>query len=312
MEIPVYLFTGFLESGKTTFIQEALEGSDFNTGERTLLLVCEDGEVQYDSDRFFGKSVFTEMIEDEDELTVQHLSKLAEKHKVARVVIEYNGMWLLESLYRAFPQDWIIYQEVSFFDAGTFISYNENMRQFVYDKLKTPELVVFNRSKREDDKMPFHKIVRGANRKAQIIYEYGPQDAEPDTIPDPLPYDLDSDLIDIDDEYFAEWYRDINEEEMKYHKKNITIKGRVALGQELPENAFVFGRHIMTCCVDDIQFGGLLASWDKATTLSHGSWVMIEAQVLVEESPVYKGKGPVLHCKKVTKSNPANPEVATF
>ena len=68
MELPIYLFTGFLEAGKTKFIQETLEDSRFNAGERTLLLLCEEGIEEYDASRFSGKNVFVEIIEKESDL----------------------------------------------------------------------------------------------------------------------------------------------------------------------------------------------------------------------------------------------------
>ena len=298
MEIPVYLFTGFLDSGKTKFIQDALEGSDFNAGERTLLLVCEEGEEEYKPEEFFGKNVFIETVDSEDDLDENYLEKL----------------------FAALPPEWVIYQEMMLADANTFLSYNQNMRQLVFDKLKTAEMVVFNRCSRDtidsDMKMELHKIVRVANRKSQIIYEYGENDAEPDTIIDPLPFDIEADEIVIDEDMFAEWYRDINEEQDKYDGKIIKVKGRVALGEGLPEKTFVFGRHVMTCCVEDIQFAGLLCKWDKINRIKHGGWVDIVAEVKVEYTPVYgdgdNGIGPVLYCKEVKGSIPAEPEVATF
>ena len=63
-QIPVYAFTGFLESGKTKFIQETLEDPRFNAGERTLLLVCEEGEEEYAPDQFATDSVKIRVIED--------------------------------------------------------------------------------------------------------------------------------------------------------------------------------------------------------------------------------------------------------
>ena len=51
-EVPVYLFVGFLESGKTTFIQETFEDPNFDSGDKTLLLVCEEGEVEYKPEKF--------------------------------------------------------------------------------------------------------------------------------------------------------------------------------------------------------------------------------------------------------------------
>ena len=315
MEIPVYLFTGFLESGKTTFIQETLAGSDFNAGERTLLLMCEEGEVEYNPDGFFGKNVFIESI-DEEELNPRHLKELQLKHNVERVVIEYNGMWMMEKLFASLPEEWVIYQEVTFADATRFLNYNQNMRQLVFDKLKTADLVVFNRCDNEEfteeTKREFHKIVRVANRKNQIVYEYGPDNAMPDTIVDPLPFDIEADVIEIPQDAFAEWYRDVNDEPYKYDGKTVNVQGRCAMGPGIPEGGFVFGRHVMTCCVEDIQFAGLLAMWSDVKHLKHGGWVDITAEIKVEETPVYGEAGPVLYCKSAKATVPCDPEVATF
>lgn len=313
MEIPVYLFTGFLESGKTTFIQEALEGDDFNAGERTLFLLCEEGEEEYHPSRFFGTNVFFETIDEEEELTTEHLRDLQLKHKVERVIVEYNGMWNLDTIYQNMPQEWVTYQEMMFADAGTFLAYNQNMRQLVFDKLKSAELVVFNRCQRGFDKMEFHKIVRAANRKSQILYEYGKDDVEMDQIEDPLPFDLNAPVIEIEDNAYAEWYRDINEEQDKYDGKVIKVKGRSVLGGGMADDHFVFGRHVMTCCVEDIQFAGLVCRWDNAANiLEHGGWVTITAKVKVEFDDVYGEDGPVLYCSEVTEAEEADPEVAQF
>ena len=94
-ETPVYLFTGFLEAGKTKFIQETLEDRRFCNGERTLLLVCEEGEEEYAPDQFADKSVFIRIIEDQSELNPEHLTALLKETRAERVVIEYNGMWII-------------------------------------------------------------------------------------------------------------------------------------------------------------------------------------------------------------------------
>lgn len=324
MEIPVYLFTGFLESGKTKFIQEALEGPDFNAGERTLLLLCEEGIEEYEPERFFGKNVFIEPVENEEYLSGDFLTELQKKHRVERVVVEYNGMWELDSFYRAMPAEWLTYQEMMFADARTFLAYNRNMRQQVFDKLKSAELIAFNRcdhaemEKTDDEgvstKMAFHKICRVANRKSRIIYEYGKDDVELDNIQDPLPFDIEADVITIKDDWYAEWYRDINEEQYKYDGKILNVKARLVNGGEIPKNKFVFGRHVMTCCVEDIQFAGLVCKWsDEAAKFNNGQWVSVTAKVKVEEDPIYGGgPGPVLYCSKVKPASPAIPEVATF
>ena len=316
MEVPVYLFTGFLGSGKTMFIQDALESPDFNEGERTLLLVCEEGENEYDPSKFAFPNIFMETVEEEEDLTVDNLEGLRLKHQAERVIVEYNGMWSLDSLYGNMPEGWVCYQEMTFAEAPTFLMYNQNMRQQVFDKLKSAELVVFNRCVRNDDfeamKQEFHRIVRVANRKSQIVYDFGPNDAVLDDLPDPLPYDMDAKVIDIEEDMFAEWYRDINENQDRYEGKEIRVKGRAVVGQ-LPPQQFIFGRHVMTCCVQDIQFAGLLCKWtDQTAGLRDGQWIKIRAQVKNEYTPVYEEVGPVLHCTAVTPCDPCEPEVATF
>ena len=312
MEIPVYLFTGFLESGKTTFIQEALEDKEFNNGERTLFLLCEEGEEEYHPARFYGLNVFFERIDEESQLKEEYLDELLKKHNAERVVVEYNGMWNLDSFYQNMPQEWLGYQEMLFFDANTFLTYNQAMRPLVYDKLKSAELVVFNRCTKGFDKMEFHQVVRGANRNSEIVYEYEKDDIEYDTIEDPLPFDIDAPVVEVPDNCFAEWYRDINEEPEKYDRKVIKVKGRASLGGELPENIFAFGRHVMTCCVDDIQYAALAYVWDKVDELKQGEWYEVTAESRYEYHDIYGEEGPVLYVKEVLPALPADPEVATF
>ena len=182
-EIPVYLFLGFLDAGKSKFIQETLEDKRFDSDQNTLVLICEEGEEEYVPARFAGDR-YRLISLGREELTMQTLARLAAEASAARVVIEYNGMWELQMFFNAMPENWAVAQVMTFFDATTFLQYNQNMRQLVFDKLKSAELVVFNRCSRDFNKMAFHKIVRGANRKSQILYEYGKDDVELDQIPE--------------------------------------------------------------------------------------------------------------------------------
>lgn len=311
-EVPVYLFTGFLGAGKTTFIQDILSADDFNEGERTLLLLCEEGEEEYDEKAFAYPNVFIETIENEKDLTIKRLSEMERKHDAERVIVEYNGMWMLGNFFRAMPPNWMIFQEVTFFDATTFMMYNQNMRQLTFDKMQTAEMDIFNRCVPGFDKMAFHKEVRIANRRSQILYEYGPDDVEPDTIQDPLPYDLNADEIEIKDEDYAEWYRDINENPDNYIGKKLKLHVRVAMTDQLPGDRLACGRHLMTCCVEDIQFAAFVYRSDKKKNFKIGDWVTVEADVRNEYEDAYEEEGPVMHCLSIEKAPAANPEVATF
>ena len=310
--MPVYLFTGFLESGKTKFIQETLEDKRFCNKEKTLLLVCEEGEEEYAPEQFATDTVVIRVLEGQEQLTTENLTKWAQKTKADRVVIEYNGMWLLDALYAAMPEGWVVYQEFMFADAGTFLSYNGNMRQLVYDKLKSCELVVFNRFKPDMDKMEFHKVVRAASRRADIAYESTDGKVVYDDIEDPLPFDLNAPVIEIGDADFAEWYRDLGETPANYEGKTVRFKCRALKRSKMPANTFIVGRHVMTCCVEDIQFAALVCQWDEADTVQDDSWMILTAKLNFKFNKAYGRKGPVLSYVSHELCEAPEQPVATF
>ena len=314
MEVPVYLFTGFLESGKTKFIQETLEDKRFNSGERTLLIVCEEGEEEYEPSKFAGKKVFIKVVDSEDDLTTSTLETWYEETKSVRVVIEYNGMWTLDKLYNAMPKSWTVYQEMMFADSNTFEMFNANMRSLVVDKLKSAELVIFNRFEDGMDKMPLHKIVKGVSRQNAIVYEYTDGSTEEDDIEDPLPYDLNVPVIEIADNDFAIFYRDLMEESDKYHGKTVKFKCIIARENgKIPDDQFIAGRHIMTCCADDIQYAGFIAETEgKCTILQTGDWLNVTATIMFEKHKAYRGVGPVLKVKDYAKTTEPEEKVVTF
>lgn len=312
MEIPVYLFTGFLEAGKTKFIQETLEDERFNTGESTLLLLCEEGEEEYEPSSFSGRNVFIELVEDPKNLKPDHLERLQKKHACERVLVEYNGMWMLDDFYQNMPENWMVYQEFMFADTRTFLSYNANMRGLVVDKLKSAEMVVFNRASDNVDKMEFHKIVRGVSRRANIAYEDLSGEVVYDEIPDELPFDINAPVIDIENQDYAVWYRDISEEMDKYKEKTVRLSGYAVLREDLPDGTFIFGRDVMSCCVDDIAFAGLLCVWKDTKSLHNREWVSITAKVSLRHNKTYGKKGPVFHVQTLTHGVAPEDDVATF
>ena len=311
-EIPVYLFTGFLEAGKTRLLQETLCDERFNSGESTLVLLCEEGVEELDISAFPHKNVILRTVEDEKELTAQNLEKWATDAKAERVMVEYNGMWMLDMLYGALPKNWLVYQEFMLADATTFLSYNANMRQLMVDKLQSCEVIVFNRYNDAIDKNELHKIVRGSSRKAAIGYEYEDGSFEQDTIEDPLPYDLDADEVVIKDEDYAFFYRDLSEEMDKYIGKTLTFRGIVARDKSLPDTQFVVGRHVMTCCEADIAYRGLVAKAPARVPLESRDWVLVTARLEIEYNRIYRGKGPVLIVLRCDPSTKPAQEVATF
>ena len=311
-QIPVYLFTGFLSGGKTHMIQESLEDARFNTGEKTLIILCEQGEDELDPTRFHAPNVYLETIEDEAELTRAYLTELANRHKPNRVIIEYNGMWQLSSLFEAMPTTWAIYQEMMFAEAETFISYNNNMRQLMVDKLTGAEMVILTRTPNDIDKDAIHKIIRGISRSTAITYDYPDGHVEYDDIVDPLPFDLDAPIVEIDDRDYAIWYRDMAEELDKYAGKIIKLTGLVARDKSLGKDALVLGRHVMTCCADDIAFHGLVCKFPQNVDFKTRDWLTVTATFKIENHKLYNRLGPVLYVKSWQEGEKPDPEIATF
>ena len=312
-EIPVYVFTGFLDSGKTKFIQETLEDSRFNDGERTLILLFEEGEEEYDFSTYPAQNVYLEILNQET-VTTRQMADLVKKYKAQRIVAELNGMQQVGDLYMRFPEDWVVAQEVMFADASTFMAYNSNMRNLVMDKLVGAQMVVFNRLEKGEDTMPLHKIARAANRKIDILYDYTDGTTEFDDVEDPLPYDINAPIIELKDDDYALWYRDCTEEPAKYDGKTVKFRAQVAMLRRDKDGMFAPGRFVMTCCVDDIQFCGIPCRYKQAKELESRSWVMVTAKISAEKHKLYKGDvGPVLTAIEVVKgAAPADPDVATF
>lgn len=312
VQIPVYAFTGFLDSGKTKFIQETLEDPRFNAGERTLLLVFEEGEEEYDFSAYPHKDVFMEVL-DQQTVTSKELSALAKKYKAERVVAELNGMQLVGDLYMRFPEDWVVAQEVMFADSTTIMAFNANMRNLVMDKLTGAQMVVYNRLQPGADTMPLHKLSRAANRRVDILYDYLDGTTAFDDVVDPLPFDINAPIIEVKDEDYGLWYRDVNEEVQKYDGKTVRFRAQVALLRRDKNNMFAPGRFVMTCCVEDIQFCGVPCRYEGAKSLTTRSWVMVEAKISAEKHALYKGDvGPVLTAISVTPCDKAEEEVVTF
>jgi len=311
-EIPVYLFLGFLESGKTKFIQDTLCDERFNNGEKTLLVVCEEGIEEYDPSLFSGNNVTIKFIDDEEDLTAKMLSQFQKESNCERVIVEFNGMWQVASLLNNMPKGFTLVQCMMFADATTFINYNQNMRNQTVDKLRVCELVVFNRMDKSIDKMELHKIVRGVSRRTDIAYEYPDGAVEYDDIEDPLPFDIDAPVIKIEDSDYALWYRDLLEETDKYNGKTVKFRGICAYDSRMPDNTFVAGRHIMTCCIDDVEYSPIVCICKNKHNIKSRDWVMVTGTIKIEYCKFYQGKGPVIHIEETAMTSAPTQELATF
>ena len=312
-EIPVYLFTGFLDAGKSTFIQSTLEDKRFNSGEKTLLIRCEDGETEYDFSSFSGENVFLRTMEEEEEFNEAALQAAAEETRCERVIIEYNGMWPMQTLYDNIPEGWMVVQEICFAESSSFTVYNANMRNLVYDKIQTCDVIVFNRCSDSSDLDSLHKIVRTANRRCNIFYEYPDGRSVMDEKVDPLPFDKNASVIAVEDRDFAYFFSDLMENTGDYDGKTVQFKALFPQStKQMPDSVFVAGRMLMNCCAADTQFAGLACYRGSVEKPKPGSWFVIKGKIRLQRNRMFGEKTPVLDVMSVTPAVEPEDPVATF
>ncbi len=312
MEVPVFLFTGFLDSGKSTFINDTLQDEEFATGEKTLLILCEDGEVGYDEERLAGDNTFIVRVENEEEFTSAFLKKCNADYRPGRVIVEFNGMWKIKQLMEVeLPRKWVMAQILCTIDATTFNMYINNMKSLVMDQVTFADLIIINRCTDETDQTMFRRNIKAVNRMAQIVYEtvdghvLTPQEEQ-------LPFDITKPEIEICDDDFGIWYLDAMDHPEKYEGKKVKFKAIVYKNRGIPKDCFVAGRFAMTCCADDIAFIGLLSCYEFSEQLKVKDWVNVTASVKGEYHPLYQGEGAVLYVEEVTKAQKPKEDLVYF
>lgn len=311
-EIPVYMFLGFLESGKTTFANETLIERSFTEGEPTLLLACEEGVEEYDVEYLKSKNIFVEYLEEED-VNTEHLLDLQEKYNPTKVMIEYNGTWKMDKLFGIrVPKGWTIVQVITFVDASTFDVYVANMKSMMMEQLATADMIVFNRCDENTRKAEYRRSIKAVNRRAQVIFENKDGIAEIDDEEIELPYDITKDIIQLEEDDFGIWYIDSCDNPDKYVGKQIVFKAMVHRPSAYASNEFVPGRFAMTCCADDIAFIGFKCYYEGAKNLKDRQWVMVTGTIDKEYYPEFEGEGPVIKATKVAMTSPASEELVYF
>ena len=257
MEVPVYLVNGFLESGKTLFIDDALKSEDFADGDKTLLIACEEGMEEYDEKQLAPLNVAIEYIEDESELNKDNLKKLCDKHKPMRIFIEFNGMWNMKNfLENEQPSFFVMAQVITLVDASTFDMHmaNNDMKSIMMEKFKLSDMVIFNRCVKDTNRAGYRRSVKVVNGRTQVYFESS--DGSSNEVEEILPFDLSKDVVEVADEDFGIWYVDAMDNPDKYKGKTMKMKAVVYRPKSLFKDNFVPGRFAMTCCADDIRFIG--------------------------------------------------------
>lgn len=320
LQIPVYLFMGFLESGKTTFIQDTLEEDYFNDGQRTLLFACEEGMEEYEEDLLKRTNTTLVYVEDEEDFTADFVTGKVLQYYPDRVIIEYNGMWMLDKLYDLVDETPLeIFQTIMTVNAETFDLYMNNMRSLAVEMFKLAEMVIINRCTNESPRATWRRSIKAVSRQAQVLFEFA-DDGEEVGEEDPdaaLPYDVHADEIVLEDDEFGIWFIDAMERPEVYEGKTITMKAHIYKSIRLPKGCFVPGRHAMTCCADDIQFIGYLCHTNHAKSstiksLKNKMWATVTAEIHNEYNAEYGETGPVLYAKRIEAAEKPEEELVYF
>ena len=309
MDIPVYLVAGFLDGGKTNFINGILEDG-FARQDRTLLLCCEEGEEEYNSRALDNVTVVT--IENEEDLKCSYMKELEKKYRPKQVLIEYNGMWQMERLYReVLPANWVLYQIMTFVQAETFDLYAKNMGQLMMEKITNADLIVFNRCTDELKESLRKRNLRMVNRRADIYLEDNKGNSEDYLTGDECPFDLTQEIIDIPDDDYGVWYVDVMDHPERYDGKLVHLKLVMCHSKKYP-GIHCPGRFAMVCCEKDITFYGLIAKGEGLDQYENRDWIEVTARMSVEKHKAYKGKGPVMNVLSIAPCAKPAQEVVSF
>jgi len=310
--VPIYMITGFLESGKTTLGLTVLENERFTNGGPCLIIQCEEGEVEYDSERLEKHKGILVNLEDADELTTAKLGQLETQYRPSCVIMEYNSMWGLELLDRLrLPRLWGWAQVVTTADATTLANYMTNMRKILTDPMKTADMIYINRCGEAFDKAYWRKQIRAMNSGCSILFENTDGSVEDGVRDEDLPYDMKADIIRIADDQFGTFYLDSLEHPDRYQGRTIRIKGQATLYEPLGPGKYIFGRNAMTCCADDIRGIGFITSHTDPMP-AVGQWIELTAKCEKGYSAIHDMEGVLFKQMKFKSASKPDDELVYF
>ncbi|MCR5744048.1 MAG: GTPase [Lachnospiraceae bacterium] len=306
----VFFVNGFLEAGKTTFIKELLSREKFAIEGRTLLIVCEEGEVEYDPLLLSRTKTDIVYMDEEADFNAENLTRLEAKHNPDRIIIEFNGLWNRKAV--EFPWYWTNMTEIAVFDATTFKLYSDNLRSFLAEQVRNAVIVLFNRcDDLREELAGYSRNIKAINRGACFIFNasYGNIVLDPD---ETLPYDINADELFLDDEGFAVFCIDAVERCEMYIGKTVHFLARAYALKSGSDEAFVAGRYIMTCCEADMTFAGITCNYTGSASIPNKTWVSVSGDVCINFDEELGTNVPVLKVTALSEAAPAENEFITL
>ena len=203
-----------------------------------------------------------------------------------------NGMWDLTQI--KYPRICLLSQQITMIDATTFSVCYNNMRQKISEMIKGSEVVIFNRCEDEKVLASYKRSLMMINKEAMYAFQR-PDGSFISYLEDELPYNINADVIEIEDNDYAVWYMDTFDNLDRYLNKQIVFNAIIYTSPDLPKNTFVPGRSVMNCCAEDIQFYGHLAYNDLNIDVKKGDWYRIVCTLDISYNNPQKQKEIVIH-----------------
>jgi len=166
----IEVICGFLESGKTTLIQQLLENDQMEQYDKIVVLQCEEGIEELRAGTLFNKNVVQADIANLYQISGRLFSKIKRELNPDLILIEYNGTWPIGDLLRArLPSDYYIDQILFCADESTFELYRNNTGELMAEQLSNSDAVLFNRCSERQDSLKTN--VKNLNRSAKLFFD---------------------------------------------------------------------------------------------------------------------------------------------
>lgn len=296
----IHIITGFMDAGKTAYICDLLK-NDYSykrADGSALLLVCEEGEEEYDPDLLALHRV-TLLKTQPDIENVRRLLKTyasAEPEEIpSRVFIEWNLLsgCDLEEFCRALHPETV----TAIIDGTTLEVYFNNMRQLFGQMIRPSTLVIFNRTARESLADYAHAF-RLMNDRCGYLLE-GPGGYHEKAFDDILPYDKSVLHYHLSDPDYSFFWLDARKHPADYIGKHVTAVLEVARAGEDGKDFFSAGRKVMTCCMADISFMSFPCCTAGEPLPDNLSFVSIDAEIC--DSRIYREAADVWYSPVVLR-----------
>ena len=292
---PVYICTGFLDSGKTLLVKDTLMEQEWIEPGLTLLILCEEGEEEYSKEYLEENDMVLLKIDKFEQLNAAFFTNCEKNYHPAQVVIEYNGMWKLEDLLQLkYPRKWQIQGIYSTVNGTTLDMYLKNMRNMLMEQLTESELIIINRCPEGVDRSGFRRALKVQNPMAQLIFEGMDGKIIQPTAED-LPFDIKENPIKVEDEDFGIWYVDAYDHPDQYMDKEIEFVAQAFRPKGMKNAMFVPVRKIMTCCADDVRLYGYPCKIPKVTNIQMQKWYRVRVRYSFEPTEPFAPEQPVLY-----------------